>query len=72
MSENALLQRLHEIQRFLGSTDDREFAARLGITHSYWVMLRNGKRKPGHKLFVGVIKAFPELEKDALSYLRKL
>lgn len=71
MSQNELLGRLQEIQRFLGSTD-REFAARLGITHSYWVMLRNGKRSPGRKLFVGVIKAFPELEEDALDYLRHL
>jgi len=47
-------------------------AGRLGITHSYWIMLCQGKRQPGRKLFVGVVKSFPELAEPAIDYLRGL
>jgi len=71
MDKNEFMDRLREIQRVLGSTD-REFAARLGISHAYWVMVRTGKRRVGQKLLVGVIQGFPELEDDAMELLRQL
>jgi len=71
MDGNNLFQRLQTIQKAHGWSS-RQMARRLGITHSYWLMLCQGKRKPGRKLFAGVFKAFPELEDDAVSYLREL
>lgn len=51
-------------------TSDRDMARALGISHSYWIMLRQGKRKPGRKFFVGVVKGFPMLEGEAIEMLR--
>lgn len=69
MDGNTLLQRLQTIQEAHGWSS-RQMAGRLGITHSYWIMLCQGKRRPGRKLFVGVFKAFPELEEWAIEMLR--
>ena len=66
---NGLLQRLQTIQQAHGWSS-RQMAGRLGITHSYWIMLCQGKRQPGRKLFVGVFKAFPELQDEAIAELR--
>lgn len=51
---------------------DRRFAERLGISHSYWIMLRQGHRKPGRKFVVSVLKAFPFMETEALDCLRRM
>ena len=66
---NGLLQRLQTIQQAHGWSS-RQMAGRLGITHSYWIMLCQGKRQPGAKLFRGVVKAFPELDGEAIAELR--
>ena len=71
MSGNGLLDRLIRIQDAHGWSS-RQMGRRLGITHTYWIMLCQGKRQPGRKFFVGVFKAFPELEGEAIAELRTM
>ena len=68
---NGLLDRLIRIQEAHGWSS-RQMAGRLGITHSYWIMLCQGKRQPVAKLFRGVVKSFPELDGEALEQLRRM
>ena len=68
---NGLLKRLQTIQQAHGWSS-RQMAGRLGITHSYWIMLCQGKRQPGRKFFVGVFKAVPDLEGEAIAELRTM
>lgn len=51
---------------------DREMAKRLGISRVHWLRIRAGKGRPGRKVFVGVFNAFPELQQQALDYLRTM
>lgn len=69
-SYDGLIDTLLGIQKAL-RWGDAAMADALGITRSYWVMLRQGQRQPGRKVLVGVIKAFPQLEEDALLFLRE-
>ena len=64
-----LVDKLSAFQKKFGGSD-RDMARALGISHSYWIMLRQGKRKPGRKFFAGVVKGFPMLEGEAIEMLR--
>lgn len=40
---------------------DREFAAELGVPRSTWTATRLGLKRPGRRLYQGVLRRFPEL-----------
>lgn len=65
----SLMDTLVAKQAELGLSDT-DFAAKLGISRPLWSMIRDGKRKPGQKVVAGVMRAFPRLTDDALTYLR--
>ena len=50
--------------------DDQAFAARIGVSRAAWSMVRAGKRRMGQKTLGGVMRAFPRLTDDCLTYLR--
>ena len=61
-----LIAKLTERQ---GTLSDVEFAARLGMPRSTWQAYRCGRVRPGRRLAVATIRAFPDLMSDALSFL---
>ena len=69
MDINALVTEMQAVQRKHKLTD-RAFAERLAISHSYWTMLRTGKRRPGRKFLVGILKAFSFYEDDVIRCLK--
>lgn len=65
--------RLVEWQASLGMNDS-EFAAYLGISKSYWSLLRSGRRSGGlgaEKLLLRVLREKPEFEFYVTAALRK-
>ena len=69
MDRNNLVAEMVSAQKKYGLSD-RAFARRLGISHSYWISLRQGKKGPGRKFVVGVMNAFPFLETEAIECLK--
>jgi len=69
MDRNNLVTEMVSAQKKYGLSD-RAFARRLGISHSYWISLRQGKKGPGRKFVVGVMNAFPFLETEAIECLK--
>ena len=69
MDIDALVTEMIRVQQKHGLSD-RAFADRLGISHSYWTMLRLGKRRPGRKFLVGILKAFSFYESDVIACLK--
>jgi len=67
---DGLVDRLVQMQKVM-AWSNTDMAKRLDITYAYWTMLQNGTRRPGRKFLVGVIKAFPQLEEEALRFLRE-
>ena len=63
---------LKEKQTELGIEKQEEFARLLGISHSYLSLLYSGKRQPGRKILVAVVQCFPDLEDEAIAYLRTM
>ena len=62
-----LLEELRLKQRELS---DYKFADILGISHQLWQMTRTGKRELGLTVLQGVVKAYPELDRDVLFFLQ--
>lgn len=63
-----LLNRLIERQRELG-LPDREFADALGVPRSTWQLTRTGIKQIGGRIVVAVVKRFPDLRPDVVSFL---
>lgn len=66
-----LLDKLVGRQHDLGLTD-REFADELGVPRSTWQLTRTGVKPIGHRVIVAVIRRFPELRQDAVSFLASM
>jgi predicted transcriptional regulator len=49
---------------------DGAFARRLGVSRPLWVAIRSGQRPVGLSLLRGVVRAFPDLEAEVLSFLQ--
>ena len=49
---------------------DQVFADQLRIARSSWTQIRLGGQAVGLSLLIGVAKAFPDMEKDIMSFLR--
>ena len=73
MSEAAPTHRLVAVltarQQQLGLTDGR-FARLMGLTRPLWQAIRTGRRNVSLRLLAGVVRAFPDLEGEALAFLR--
>lgn len=63
-----LLSRLVERQQEIGLSD-REFADVLGVPRSTWQLTRTGVKPIGGRVIVAVIKRFPDLRPEAVSFL---
>lgn len=40
---------------------EAQFAEKIGVSHSFFNRVLNGKRNPGSKFIAGVLKNFPDL-----------
>jgi hypothetical protein len=65
-----LLDKLVQIQTERGLSD-RAFARVLHVSHSLWVKTRSRSYPIRYQLLAGVVLAFPHLEPDVLSHLRR-
>lgn len=63
-----LRERLIARQRELGLSD-REFAQLLGVPRSTWQLTRAGRKRVGPRIARAIIKAFPDLAPEAISFL---
>lgn len=46
-----------------------KFADKLGVSHQLWQMTRTGKREIGLTMLKGIVRAYPELNRDVLIFL---
>lgn len=53
-----------------GCMRDEDFADLIGISESYWNMIKNGVREPTIGVLRRVVRRWPELEDDASLFLR--
>lgn len=63
-----LVERLARIQEAHGWTDE-ELAQRAGIARPMWAAVRIGKSRLGHRSLGAIVRHFPELRDEVLSYL---
>ncbi len=71
MEKTALVAEVIDVQERL-RLGDREMAKRLGISHSYWLALRSGRRQPGRKFVVSVLRVLPILEPEVIQCLKQM
>jgi len=64
-----ILKNLQTRQAELNLIDAR-FAELLGISRPLWWMTRNGQREVNLSLLRGVVKAFPELHDQIITFLQ--
>lgn len=64
-----LLHSLIKKQREKGLSHT-EFAQSLGISRALWDLVRTGKRGFGEKTLSGIVRSYPELVPELLSFLR--
>ena len=64
-----IINQLVEIQRREGLTDT-EIAQRLGFHPISWNRIKKGRANFGEKFLRAVLKAYPELTLDVMSYLQ--
>jgi len=64
-----LLDSLKTKQQELGLSD-REFAERLGVPRVTWTCTRLGHKRIGETMLAAVARAFPELDREVLLFLR--
>jgi transcriptional regulator with XRE-family HTH domain len=70
MNENyRLVQRLQKRQKQL-NLNHVQFAAKLGVSRSAWNFVRTGQKPPGLIVLSGIVKAFPEMGKEVVFFLR--
>ncbi len=69
MREKKLLSLLMEKQRG-ENLNDTEFANKLGISRSLWRQTRTGEREINQTLLAAVMKVYPELAPEILTFLR--
>ena len=65
-----LLDSLKTKQQELGLSD-REFAEKLGVPRVTWTCTRLGYKRIGETILVAVVRAFPELEREVLLFVRR-
>lgn len=65
---DTLIESLERIRTRDGQTVP-QLAKRLGLSDSLLYLLRDGKRRPGEKLYRAIIANIPELEPDVMRYL---
>lgn len=63
-----LIERLTLIQT-AANMNDEQMGARLRISPTLWIYVKQGKREMGVKPLRGVLRAFPELKQEVLDYL---
>ena len=68
-TNNTFLSKLIRRQRKNKQTD-QVFADQIKIARSSWTQIRLGDQAIGLSLLSGVAKAFPDMEKDIISFLR--
>jgi transcriptional regulator with XRE-family HTH domain len=61
-----LLMRALERRRVETGASANGFAALLGISRSYYSLLRRGKRRPGHRLRQRILERYPDLRAFAV------
>lgn len=66
---SSLIERLKELQAKEGSSDYK-FADKLEISPQLWQMTRTGKREIGLVILRATLRAYPELSRDVLFFLR--
>lgn len=64
-----LVEKLKIEQTRRGATD-AEFAELLGITRQMWIMIKQRQANPGLAVLQGVLRAYPEMKKEVLAYIR--
>lgn len=69
MVASSLIERLKELQTKEGLSDYK-FADKLEISPQLWQMTRTNKREIGLVVLKAVLKAYPELSRDVLFFLR--
>lgn len=58
------------IQRKQGQSSDVMFAKTLGVPRTVWVQAKHGNRQPGLTLLRAILRTYPELTEDVITYLR--
>lgn len=58
-----------EEQRAKRQLDHRQFSAFLGISESYWSMIRTGERKPNLNVLSIMMQKLPEITPEAIMYI---
>jgi len=69
MEANELVQEMAQLQDKTGLSH-REFARRLGLSHSFWLRLRQGRANPGRKFLVAVLRIAPLYEAEVIECLK--
>ena len=64
-----LEEKVKELQTLEGLSDYR-FAEKIGVSHQLWQMTRTGKREIGLVILKAITRAYPELDRDVLLFLR--
>ena len=59
-----------EAERVRRGLNHQDFSALLGITDSYWCMIRKGKRRPSLNLVATIHEQLPEVSIYADAYTR--
>lgn len=59
-----------EAKRLAAELNEREFAALLGISQGAWNQIRQGSSKPGLKFIAGVSRAYDDLDRDVMAFLK--
>lgn len=64
-----LVEEIKKLQELRGLSDSR-FAGSIGVDHSLWSKIKNGKALPGGKFLRGVMRTYPELIIAVNDYMR--
>ncbi len=66
-----LIEKLKEIQRREGLSDEEFAKSKLGISRQQWQFAKAGTREIGEKMLGGIVAKLPELSPEVLAHLRE-
>ena len=69
-NSSKLLQHLVQLQKNMEASDVK-FAKMLGITQAMWTFTKQGRRKIGLSILMGITKKFPELQPEVIDFLKE-
>ena len=64
-----LITHLQKLQQEMQASDSK-FARLLGVSRPLWSMIRRGQRPVYMALLRGVVRSFPEMDKEVIEFLR--